>query len=298
MEYRKLGLTELEISRIGFGCWAIGGHGYGEVDDRKSVLAIERALDLGINFFDTADVYGFGHSEEILSKALGSKRHDVVIATKGGVKWNENGETARDCSPQRIEAAIDASLRRLRLDTIPLYQIHWYDNVTPFHEVLSALTRHQQEGKIRYIGLCNFPAALLMDMADVWDVQSIQMPYSIAHGALDDGIIRYTKRRRASLLVYNVLMRGLLTGKYDPGTVFGAGDTRAGDVNWSATKMREHQDLISELSRRGRLCNRTPSQVAIRWVLNCDMVTCAIVGIKTVDQVEENADVFDWNLAG
>lgn len=296
MEYQKLGLTDLKISRIGFGCWAIGGHGYGEVDDRQSIFAIDKAVDLGINFFDTADVYGFGHSERMLSKALGAKRHDVVIATKGGVKWNANGETALDCSPQRIASAIDASLRRLRLDTIPLYQIHWHDKVTPIQEVLAVLKRHQEEGKIRHIGLCNSAAALLMDVADAWEVQSIQVPYNIANATIEDGIARYVNERRASLLVYNVLMRGLLTGKYSPGAVFGESDTRAADATFSPSRMRDHQELISELSRIGRLSNRTPSQVAIRWVLNSNLVTCALLGIKTAAQVEENADVFEWNL--
>lgn len=296
MEYQKLGLTELEISRVGFGCWAIGGHGYGEVDDRESILAIERALDLGINVFDTADVYGFGHSEETLSKALGARRHDVVIATKGGVKWNARGETSLDCSPQQIATAIDASLKRLRLETLPLYQIHWHDKVTPMQEVLAALKRHQDEGKIRHFGLCNMPPALLAEVADVWEVQSIQMPFNISNVALEDGLASFLRERRASLFVYNVLMRGLLTGKYSPGAVFGESDTRTADADFSPTRMRDHQHLISELSRIGRLSNRTPSQVAIRWVLNCSLVSCALLGIKTVAQLEENADVFNWNL--
>lgn len=297
MEYQKLGLTDLEISRIGFGCWAIGGHGYGAVDDRKSILAIERAVDLGINFFDTADVYGFGHSEKTLSKALGTKRHEVVIATKGGVTWNAKGETLLDCSPQKIESAIDASLKRLKLETIPLYQIHWHDKVTPIQDVFAALKRHQEEGKIRHFGLCNVQATLLTDVADTWEVQSIQIPFNIASEPIDNGIVGYLNKSRASLLVYNVLMRGLLTGKYSPGDVFGEGDTRAVDPNFSAARMRDHQGLIDEMSRIGGLSNRTPSQVAIKCVLNSDLVTCALLGIKTVTQIEENADVFGWDLA-
>lgn len=296
MEYAKLGLTELSVSRIGFGCWAIGGHGYGRVDDRASMLAIRRAGDLGINLFDTADVYGFGHSEETLAKALGANRHDVVIATKGGVKWNAKGDTTLDCSPRHIESAIDASLARLRLDSIPLYQLHWHDNVTPIDDVLGALARFQEQGKIRHFGLCNVRAPFLTDVADVWEVQSIQLPYNVANGAIEDRVVQFLRERRPSLLVYSVLMRGLLTGKYRPGTVFSEGDTRADDENFSAGGMREHRNLINGLSRIGQLTSRTPGQVAIRWVLNCELVTCALVGMKTVAQVEENADVFDWTL--
>lgn len=296
MEYKKLGLTDLNISRIGFGCWAIGGHGYGKVDDRDSMLAIQKAVDLGINFFDTADVYGFGHSEEILSKALGSKRHDVIIATKFGVNWDSNGKTFLDCSPKRIESALDASLRRLKLETIPLYQIHWYDNVTPLGEILCVLKRYQQIGKIRHIGLSNFPISLLMELVDVCNIESIQIPFNIINSEIDGGIIRYSEKHNASIIVYNVLIRGLLTGKYHPDSFFNEGDTRARDSAFSAKSMCEYQNIIDELSKIGKLCNKKPSQVAIRWVLNSHYVTCAIVGAKTSTQIEENADVFGWNI--
>ena len=296
MEYKKLGSTDLNISQIGFGCWAIGGHGYGRVDDRESVKAVRKALDLGINFFDTADVYGLGHSEEILSKALGSKKHDVIIATKFGVNWDSNGKTFLDCSPKRIETALDASLGRLKLETIPLYQIHWYDNVTPLYEILSVLKRCQEIGKIRHIGLSNFPTSLLMEFVDVCNIESIQIPFNIINNEIDEDIIRYSEKQNVSIIVYNVLLRGLLTGKYHPDSIFNEGDTRAGDSNFSAKSMCEYRSIIDELSKIGKLCNKKPSQVAIRWVLNNRYVTCAIVGAKTTIQVEENADVFEWNI--
>ena len=161
MEYKYIGNTINQITRIGFGCWAIGGHGYGNVSDDESIKSIQHAIDLGINFFDTADVYGFGHSEEILSKALGNKRHEVFIATKFGVAWDENGNTKKDCSPSRVVKALDASLKRLRIEIIPLYQIHWPDGTTNLDDTLDVLEKCQREGKIINIGCSNFSSELL-----------------------------------------------------------------------------------------------------------------------------------------
>src|SRR5947207_3407434 len=158
MEYRKLAFTDLEVSRVGFGGWAISGHGWGPVDDRESAAAVQRALDLGINLFDTADVYGFGHSEEVLASALGDERRHAVIATKFGVTWDARGRVSRDVSPPRVVAALEASLRRLRLDCIPLYQVHWPDGATPVAATMEALRRCQEAGKVRWIGCCNFSA--------------------------------------------------------------------------------------------------------------------------------------------
>jgi len=174
MEYKKLGETDLEISRIGFGCWAIGGHGYGKVDDNESIEAIKKALDSGINFFDTADVYGFGHSEEILGKALGTQRNDVIIATKFGINWKENGHTFKDCSAKRVVKAVENSLRRLKIDTIPLYQIHWPDPNTTLQETMGALIDCQKSGKIRYIGSSNFNAGLIEQIQKIGRIESLQ----------------------------------------------------------------------------------------------------------------------------
>ena len=145
MEYKLLGNTDLNVSTIAFGGWAIGGHGYGTVDDEISIKSIREALDLGINFFDTADIYGFGHSEKILSKALDAQRKNVIIATKFGVAWDNNGKTYKDCSPKRIVKALEDSLRRLRIDCISLYQIHWLDNKTPIKDTVEALIKCQKQ---------------------------------------------------------------------------------------------------------------------------------------------------------
>ena len=156
MEYVKFGSTPLTISRIGVGCAAIGGYDYGKVDDRESVTAIRKAFDLGITFFDTADVYGFGHAEEILAQALGKHRAEVIVATKFGVSWEGKGRTTRDISAARVVEALEGSLRRLKLECIPLYQIHWHDFRTSLEETMQALKRCQEAGKVRFVGCCNF----------------------------------------------------------------------------------------------------------------------------------------------
>ena len=188
----------MTVSRLAFGCWAMGGHGYGTVDDAESIAAVKKALELGINFFDTADVYGFGHSERILSEALDSRRHDVVIATKFGVSWDDSGKTRKDCSPKRLVEALEGSLRRLRVECIPLYQIHWHDGITPVPDLMETLLRCREAGKIRYIGCSNFPrrsgAGMLRSGAACFNAGSLQRRAKAKRGSAP-GLLRTGNRR-------------------------------------------------------------------------------------------------------
>ena len=295
MEYQKLGTTNLEVSKIGFGCWAISGHGYGKVDDQESIMAIHKALDLGIIFFDTADVYGFGHSEKILSKALGSLRDKVIIATKFGVAWDENG-TYRDCSSKRVFTALEASLRRLRLDCLPLYQIHWYDGKTPISETMEALEKCQKAGKVRYIGCSNFSSKLVLEANKVQRLQSIQLLYSFAQRDWEAEIRKCFNRLKMGVIVYGVLGRGLFSGKYDLNAKFGQYDTRARDEDFQGQKFEKNLELVNILKKLGMRYGKTPSQVAIRWVLDNPCVTCALTGIKRPEQIAENTAAVGWKL--
>lgn len=294
MEYTKLGLTELNISRIGFGCWAIGGHGYGRVDDKESIKAIQRALDLGINFFDTADVYGFGYSEEILSKALGAERGKVIIATKFGVNWDQYGNTYKDCGPARIRKALEESLKRLKIDCIPLYQIHWHDNNTRIEDTLEALIKCREEGKIRYIGCSNFSIELLLQASKVYRIETLQCKFNIKED-LDIRILRYVKKNNMGVIAYNVLLRGFFSGKYSFKSKFTKEDTRTKDVNFRGEKFKANLEFVKILEEIGKHHDKTPAQVAIRWVLDNHAISCAIIGAKTKEQVEENTDI-DWRL--
>src|SRR3989338_1247322 len=296
MEYKKLGLTELEISRIGFGCWAIGGHGYGKVDDKASIKAIRKALDLGINFFDTADVYGFGHSEIILSKALSSQRGKVIIATKFGVNWDENGNTFYDCSPKRVVEAVEGSLRRLKIDCIPLYQIHWYDNTTPISETIESLKKCQEAGKIHYIGCSNFSAKLILEVSRISRIETIQFLYNIIQRDLEKDILECVESLKIVSLAYGVLARGLLSGKYDLTTKFGDNDTRSRDKEFQEYQFKNNLQLVEVLKQIGMRYSKTPSHVSIRWALDNPFITCCIVGAKTKEQVAENVLSLDWKL--
>jgi aryl-alcohol dehydrogenase-like predicted oxidoreductase len=296
MEYKKLGLTGLEVSRIGFGCWAIGGHGYGRVDDRESINAIRAALDLGINFFDTADVYGFGHSEEILSKGLGSSRNKVIVATKFGVAWDSNGNTYHDCSPKRVVEALEGSLRRLRLDCIPLYQIHWHDNVTPIYETLEALKKCQESGKIRYISCSNFSIDLVREALKTHRIESLQCLYNFIQRDTEQDMAECHYQFNLGVIVYGLLARGLLSGKYNLGIQFGENDTRSKCELFQAESFKENLQFVEMLKQIGTRYAKTSAQIAIRFVLENPVVTCALTGNKTRKQVEENVSALDWRF--
>ena len=295
MEYEKLGRTGIMASRIGFGGWAIGGHGYGEVEDTRSIAAIRRALDSGITFFDTADVYGFGHSEEVLSKALESGIKDVIVATKFGVRWDESGRTVKDCSIGYIRKALEGSLRRLKTDCIQLYQLHWHDGVTPLSVVFEFLLRLQEEGKIRFIGCSNIPISVFHKTSGSGNVVSAQLQFSLVFRQSMKDLAVYHGQQGMATLVYSVLARGLLSGKYGQGSRFGERDTRGTDPDF-----RKNLDLnaaiiegVKEVAAKYR---KTPSQVAIRWVLENPSVSCALVGIKSEKQALENAGAVGWHL--
>ncbi len=297
MEYTRLGITDLEISRIGFGCWAIGGHGYGKVDDKESMEAVRKALDLGINFFDTADVYGFGHSEEILGKALGTKRNDVIIATKFGVHWDSAGRTFRDCSAKKVFEALDHSLKRLKVETILLYQIHWPDPHTPLPETMEALLQCQKAGKIKYIGLSNFEEGVIEPIQKIGRVESLQSCYNLIDRQVEKDILFCCQKFKMAFLAHTPLARGLLSAKYRAGHLFSEMDTRNRSHYFSGDQFHKNTKLLTTLRAIGERYSKTPSQVALRWILDNPMVSCAVVGIKSLEQLNENIGSVNWCLS-
>lgn len=297
MEYMRFGLTDLNISPIGMGCSAIGGYDYGRVDDQDSVAAIQKALELGINFFDTADVYGFGHAEEILSQGLGIDRHEVVIATKFGVKWDADGKTSRDLSPQRVVQALEVSLRRLKLDCIPVYQIHWPDSKTPIEETLEALKRCQEAGKVRYVGCCNFPADLVKDAQAYCRMESLQLPYSLAERGSRETMRHCHEKYHMAILTYSSLAQGLFSGKYGPDSKFEETDLRRRSDLFRGERFKSNLTLLERLRVVGERYGRTPAQAAIRWILEEPSVACALTGVKKPEQIEENLGALGWRLS-
>jgi myo-inositol catabolism protein IolS len=297
MEYVALGLTKLRTSRLVFGCAAMGGYDYGPVDDGESVSAVRRALELGVNFFDTADVYGFGHAEEVLSRALGERRKDVVIGTKVGVAWDEHGQTRRDLSPGMVAEAVEGSLTRLRIDCIPLLQIHWPDTETPIEQTLDALRKCQEEGKITHIGCCNVSFELIERAQRHSRLESVQLPFSLSEIGHTEVIDRSRDGYGMSLLSYNCLSHGFLTGKFDTGSTFSSTDLRRRVGYFHGAKGEANRALVERVRAIARLHGKTPAQVAIRWVLQSRPGSCAIVGCRTREQVEDNCGAMGWRLS-
>jgi myo-inositol catabolism protein IolS len=297
MEYVRLNQTDLNVSRVGFGCAAIGGYDYGKADDRVSIRAINEAIDLGVNFFDTADVYGLGHAEELLGQALGSRRHDVIVATKFGVDWDETGNTQLDISPERVSRALDESLRRLKLDCIPLYQIHWPDGKTPIAQTIEALRRSQEAGKIRYIGCCNFPLNLIEEAQTSGRIASLQLPYSLVEREPENLLRDAHNRLRMATLCYNPLAQGLLTGKYCRESKFDSSDLRSRSTLFQGDKFDLNLSVVEKVKIVAQRLGRTPAQVAVRWLLDNDFIDCALVGIRTSAQLKENSEITGWQLS-
>jgi aryl-alcohol dehydrogenase-like predicted oxidoreductase len=275
---------------------AFGGHGYGSVDDRESIKAIQKALDMGVNFFDTADIYGFGHSEEILSKALGSQRDKVIVATKFGVNWDENGKTYKDCSTKRIIEALDGSLKRLKIDCIPLYQIHWHDEKTPIEDVMETLLKCRDAGKILHVGCCNFSKDLILRLSNINRVESYQCLYNLTKRQ-HENIIKYSSEElNMSVFAYGVIGRGVFSAKYNKDSRFGKNDTRINDSDFQGAQYNKNILIAEKLSEIGKKYGKSPAQVAIRWVLENSNITSAVVGLKNKKQVSENVGSIGWSL--
>jgi len=297
MESQKLGTTDLEISRVGLGGWAIGGHGWGRVDDSDSIEAIRRAFDLGVTFFDTADAYGLGHSEEILCRALGENRKKVVIATKGGVRWDERRRITHDTDPQYITQALEASLRRLKLDRIPLYHIHWPDTKTPIAATMEALKKAQEEGKIGHIGCSNLSPEQITEAQSVARIDSVQVGYNLLNGEKLDQLRECCQAYSMAVIAHTPLAQGLLTGKFTSRAQFGPDDIRSRSEYFEGSKFEENLGKADRLRQMAAKYGKTPSQVALRWVLDDPQVAGVIPGAKRPSQVEENVGAADWRLS-
>jgi aryl-alcohol dehydrogenase-like predicted oxidoreductase len=293
MWYTELGRSGLHVSRIGFGCAAIGGYDYGAVDDGQSVQAIRAALDGGVNFFDTAAVYGFGHSEEVLSRALANERHDVVIATKGGVEWDHSGRTRRTLNPSAIRAGVEASLKRLRIDAIPLFQLHWPDPTESSEIVSTCLQGLIDEGKIRFIGVCNYSVAETLDLQRYVPIHSVQVAYSLTERQHGETVKTLKAELALTSIGYNVLARGFFGGAYASPAEFSGTDTRQRSHLFQSGNLNRNLQVLASLRQAALQVGASPARLAISWVLNSGVIDCALVGAKTVDQVEDNLSALE-----
>lgn len=300
MNYGNASDSCLPVSRLALGCEPLGGTDWGYVNIELVMAAIGRALELGINFFDTANVYGLGLSEERLSTALGPRRHDVVIATKGGVNWvpepQGRATTYLDSSPKHLVEAVEASLQRLRIDTIPLYFIHWPDPKTPIAETMDALARCKEQGKIRAVGLSNFSPAQVRQAAQYMKIAAVQLQYNLIDRSAEAELLACCRELDIRVIAYGVLAQGLLTGKYTSPAVFEQNDRRHRLRHFQSEVIQEKMRLVDRLKLVSVKYDKTPAQTAIRWVLDNPDVHFALAGAKSPTQIEHNVGALEWHL--
>lgn len=300
MEFAQLSSLDMEVSRVALGTWAIGGWMWGGTDVEDAVRTIHEALDLGITTIDTAPVYGFGLSEEILADALARRsvpRDKVIIATKAGLEWDEAENVRRNSKPERIRREIEDSLRRLKTDYIDLYQIHWPDPETPIEETAGVLRELYEQGKIRAVGVSNFTVEQMEAWRQVAPLHSCQPRYNLLERQIEADVLPYCRRHNVAVLAYSPLARGLLTGKYSMDVQFPPGDSRAQDARFQPDALRRHLKVVDGLREMARGLGRTVSQLAFRWVLDQPGVTVALWGARRPDQIREAAGVVGWRLS-
>lgn len=301
MEFTTLGNTDLLASRIGLGCELLGGTDWGVVDEKQAIMAVCRAVELGINVFDTADVYGLGRSEEVLSRALGSRRHEMIIVSKCGINWRPSStgnrvKTFRDCSANHIMTSVEGSLRRLRLESIPVYLLHWPDPTTPIEESVEALMKCQREGKIRYFGFSNFGIDLLAQVGSSLKSVVIETSLNLISSSPRLDVIPYADKAGWGVLCYGALAQGALTGKYSIDSKFSETDRRHRLGHFATEAWKTNEKAVSRLRRMASRKAATIPQVAVAWVLSQPGVSVAVVGARTPEQVECNAAAADLFL--
>jgi aryl-alcohol dehydrogenase-like predicted oxidoreductase len=296
-EYVDIPGTQLRVARVALGTWAMGGWMWGGTDESASVATIRAALDQGINLIDTAPVYGFGVSEEIVGQALGlaGLRARAVIATKVGLEWRD-GKIYRNATRARIMQEIDDSLRRLRTDYIDIYQVHWPDPLVPIEETAEAMRTLYEQGKIRAIGVSNFSVAQMERFRRVAPLHVLQSPYNLFERAIEAQILPYCRANNIATFGYGALCRGLLSGRMRPDTTFQGDDLRRIDPKFQPPRFAQYLDAVRRLDELARRSfHRRVIHLAVRWMLD-QGISVALWGARHPDQVQAALGVADWSL--
>lgn len=294
---RQLGNSDMHITAIGFGAWAIGGgdweYSWGPQDDIDSIAAIHRALDLGINWIDTAAVYGLGHSEEVVARALAGRQEKPYVFTKCSMVWSKKflrsgSSIHRSLKRDSLRAELEASLRRLRTDVIDLYQIHWPDPDPDIEEGWETLAEMRQQGKVRWIGVSNFSVAQMERAARIAPITSLQPPYSMLNRKVETEILPYCGSHNIGVINYSPMVSGLLTGAMTRERIahLPADDWRRNNARFQEPQLSRNLQLVELLREIGAPHGRSPGEVAIAWTLRHPAVTAAIVGGRSAKQVE------------
>jgi aryl-alcohol dehydrogenase-like predicted oxidoreductase len=301
MQKRQLGDTDLEFTTVGLGTWAIGGpwqFGWGPQNDDDAIAAIIKALELGINWIDTAPAYGLGHSEELVRKALEQTDAKPIIATKCGILWNEKKEKVPCLKAKSIREECHASLKRLNMDIIDLYQMHWPEPEDDIEQGWEEMVKLKDEGKARYIGVCNYNVEQLERIQKIAPAVSLQPPYSMLHREAEDELLEYCAQRNMGVVAYSPMQRGLLTGKFSQERLSGLApdDHRRQNPDFQEPRFTATLQLVDKLRPIAERNEKTLAQLAIVWVLRRPEVTAAIVGARRPNQIEETAPAAEFEL--
>jgi len=300
---KRLGTSDLFITPIGFGAWAIGGSGWefawGTQDDSDSIEAIHEALDAGINWIDTAAVYGLGHSEEVVARALDGVRDRPYLFTKCSMVWNERREIGHSLKADSIRRECEASLQRLKVEGIDLYQVHWPDPDADIEEGWAALARLKEQGKVRNIGVSNFNVAQMKRAQAIAPITSLQPRYSLLHREIEDEILPFAARQNIGVIAYSPMASGLLTGAMTRERIAGlpADDWRKRHPDFQEPQLSRNLRLVSLLRTIGKRRGHTPAEVAVAWVLHNPAVTGAIVGARRPGQVRGVVGAGEFRLS-
>jgi len=303
MKTKKLGWTDLHLTTIGLGTWAMGGgdwaYSWGPQDDAESRRAVDRAVDLGINWLDTAPAYGLGHAEEVIGRALKGRSQRPIIATKCGLVWNDQRQIVPRLRKASVRAEVDASLQRLQVDVIDLYQIHWPWAEEELEEGWAAIADAVQAGKVRYAGVSNFNVAQIKRVQAIHPVASLQPPYSLLVPGVEQELLPYCAAKNIGVIVYSPLQKGLLAGKITRQRVaqFPPDDHRRNDRQFQEPRLSANLALAAALERIAAAQGHTAAHLAISWVLRRSEVTAAIVGARRPAQIEEVVGAADWALS-
>jgi aryl-alcohol dehydrogenase-like predicted oxidoreductase len=301
---RKLGYTDFHLTTVGLGTWAIGSGGWqwawGPQDDAQSIAALHKGLDLGINWIDTAAAYGLGWSEEVVGRAIAGRRDEVFIATKCGLVWDEGStDLYNQLKAESVRAECEASLKRLNVDVIDLYQIHWPVPDEDLEEAWGVIADLVKDGKVRYAGASNFSVEQLKRAQAIHPVASLQPPYSMLERGVEDELLPYCAANDIGVIVYSPMQTGLLTGKYSAERIASLADDdwrKEHSPHFKEPALSANLALIEGLRPIAQRSGRTVAQLAIAWVLRRAEVTSAIVGVRRPSHIEETAVAGDWKL--
>jgi len=298
MEFTKINNIDQEISRIGLGTWAIGGWLWGGSDRQECIRTIHKAIDLGINLIDSAPVYGFGLSEEIVGDAISEtgSRNKIIIATKAGLEWN-NGKVYRNSSKERILKEIDDSLKRLQTDYIDLYQIHWPDPLVPVEETAEVMSMLLKQGKIRAIGVSNFTPEQMELFSSVTELHTCQPPYNLFERGIEENVLPYCKGKNIRMLLYGALCRGLLSGKMRIDTEFKGDDLRNFDPKFKKNMYENYLLTVEKLNDfANKRFDKNVLHLSVRWVLDVCESDISLWGARKPEQLNEVPEISGWNI--